>query len=182
MRWQVHGERSVYDSAWMQMVLVDVEPPDGDRFEHHIVRFPQPAAGVIVHDPDRGVLLLWRHRFSTDSWGWELPAGRVEAGEALDVAARREVLEETGWEPGPVEHLLTFHPANGVSDLVFHVFLAHEATHRGAPSDPHEAERIDWLPVQQVRAELAAGRVLDGLSVAGLAYAFAVGRLDPADP
>lgn len=177
MRWEVHGERSIYDSPWMRMVLVDVEPPGGERFDHHIVRFPQPAAGVIVHDPSRGVLLLWRHRFSTDSWGWELPAGRVEEGEDLEAAARREVLEETGWAPGPVEHLLTFHPANGVTDLAFHVYLAGEATQVGEPSDPHEAERIEWVPVDQVRAELAAGRVLDGLSVAGLAFALAVGRL-----
>jgi 8-oxo-dGTP pyrophosphatase MutT (NUDIX family) len=180
MRWDVHGERDIYDSPWMRMVLVDVEPPGGDRFDHHLVRFPQPAAGVIVHDPDRGILLLWRHRFSTDTWGWEVPAGRVDAGEAIDVAARREVLEETGWRCGPVEHLMTFHPASGVTDLAFHVFLAHAATRAGEPVDVHEAERVEWLPVEQVRAELAAGRVLDGLSVAGLAFAFALGHLDVA--
>ena len=45
------------------------------------------------------MLLLWRHRFITDTWGWEIPAGRVEAGEALEDAARREAIEETGWAP-----------------------------------------------------------------------------------
>lgn len=177
MRWAVHGERDVYASAWMRTVLVDVEPPGGTRFEHHVVRFPLPAAGTIVADADRGVLMLWRHRFAVDRWGWELPAGRVEAGEDLADAARREVLEETGWRPGPVEHLLSFHPAAGVADLEFHVYMAHEAEWVGEPSDPHEAERIEWLPVERVRAELAAGNVGDGLSVAGLAFAFAFGHL-----
>ena len=39
VRWTVHGERYVYDSDWMSMALVDVEVPDGPRFEHHVVRF-----------------------------------------------------------------------------------------------------------------------------------------------
>ena len=75
MRWTVHGERRLYDSEWMRLVLVDVEVPGVERFDHHVVRYPQPASGTVVHDPDRGVLLLWRHRFITDTWGWEIPAG-----------------------------------------------------------------------------------------------------------
>ncbi|MEZ5141277.1 MAG: NUDIX domain-containing protein [Acidimicrobiales bacterium] len=87
MRWTVHGERTIYDSPWVRLTLVDVEVPDGDRFEHHVVRFPRSAAGVVVHDPGRGVLLLWRHRFITDTWGWEVPAGWVEEAESVEAAA-----------------------------------------------------------------------------------------------
>ena len=100
MRWTVHGERAIYSSAWVNLHLVDVEIPDGPRFEHHVVRMPFPAVGTVVHEADRGVLLLYRHRFITDTWGWEIPAGRAEEGESLEEAARRECLEETGWEPG----------------------------------------------------------------------------------
>ena len=52
------------------------------------------------------VLLLWRHRFVTDTWGWEVPAGRVDASETAMQAAQRETLEETGWRIAPqcVEH------------------------------------------------------------------------------
>jgi len=70
MRWTVHGERTLYDNEWLRLTLVDVEIPDGERFEHHVVRVPNQAAGTVVHDADRGVLLLWRHRFITDTWGW----------------------------------------------------------------------------------------------------------------
>ena len=75
MRWIVHGERALYSSPWVGLRMVDVEIPGGERFEHHVVRVPRQAAGCVVHDPDRGVLLLWRHRFITDTWGWEIPAG-----------------------------------------------------------------------------------------------------------
>src|SRR3982751_1004083 len=105
MRWTVHGSRSIYTSDWVGLDLVDVEAPVGARFEHHVVRMPADAAGTVVHDPDRGVLLLWRHRFITDTWGGEIPAGRLDPGEDAAEAAAREVLEETGWRPGPLTPL-----------------------------------------------------------------------------
>jgi len=176
MEWTVHGERQLYESEWLALVLTDVEIPDGPRFEHHVVRVPAPAVGTIVADEGR-VLLLWRHRFITDTWGWEIPAGRVEPGEPLEVAARRECAEETGWEPGPLEAVAAFHPSNGLSDQTFHVFVGRGAAHRGAPSDPSEAARIEWVAVDEVRRLLRDGQVTDGLSFAGLAYGFAFGLL-----
>ena len=53
MEWTVHGERMVYDNEWMRVALVDVELPSGARFEHHVLRMPAQAAGVIVDDADQ---------------------------------------------------------------------------------------------------------------------------------
>jgi len=173
MEWTVHGERMVYDNEWMGVALVDVELPSGARFEHHVLRMPAEAAGVVVDDPDRGVLLLWRHRFITDTWGWELPAGRVDEGETPREAGARETLEETGWRPGPLEPLVSYFPHNGTSDATFNVFLATAATYVGDPVDTDEADRIVWVTWDEVRAEIAAGRVHDGLSLTGLLYRLA---------
>jgi 8-oxo-dGTP pyrophosphatase MutT (NUDIX family) len=177
VRWIVHGERAVYQSPWVGLSLVDVEVPGGERFEHHVVRATAPAAGCVVTDPARGVLLLWRHRFITDSWGWEIPAGRVDDGERPDEAAVREVLEETGWEPGPPEPLVRYQPSNGLSDQVFHLFRCAGARHVGDPTDPGEAERIEWVPVDEVRAAVLAGQVPDGLSLTALLWCFTAGVL-----
>ena len=178
MRWTVHGERTIYSSPWVNLHLVDVEIPDGPRFEHHVVRMPFPAGGALAHDPERGLLLLHRHRFITDTWGWELPAGRAEAGETLEEAARRECLEETGWAPGPLHHLVTYQYAHGVSDGRFALFLAEGATQLGPPTDTAEADRIEWLPVADVRSMVASGEVIDGLSLTALLWVFAFGLLD----
>lgn len=175
MRWTLHGERAIYESEWVRLTLADVELPSGPRFEHHVVRLPQGAAGVVVADPERGVLLLWRHRFITDTWGWEVPAGRIDPGELPAEAAAREVLEETGWRPGPLEHLTTYHPLNGSSDATFHIFRSAGAVAVGAPSDPDEAERVDWLSWEQVREEIAAHRLTDGLSLTAVLWVMALG-------
>lgn len=170
MKWDVHGERAVYDSDWVRLTLADVELPDGHRFDHHVVRMPAAASGVVVTDPDRGVLLLWRHRFITDTWGWEIPAGRIDPGETPEQAGARETLEETGWRPGPLRPLTTYHPLNGTSDATFHLFTADGAVHEGEPSDPYESERIEWVPWTKVLEEIAAGRVTDGLSLTALLW------------
>ena len=171
MEWTVHGERSIYTSEWMDLNMVDVEIPGDRRFEHHVVRFPNPAAGTVIHHPDRGILLLWRHRFVTDTWGWELPAGGADPGESLEAAAVREAIEEAGWRPIDPRLMLTYHPINGAVDQTFAVFFAPDAEEVGAPTDPSEAERIEWVPVDRVREELVAGRVTDGMSVTGLLWA-----------
>src|SRR5688500_14273748 len=104
LRWTVFGERAIYDNPWVRLVLVDVEPPHGERFEHHVVRLQRVVLVVVLDDHDR-VLMMWRHRFATDEWGWELPGGIVDPGEDPAATARREVEEETGWRPGPLEPL-----------------------------------------------------------------------------
>ena len=173
MRWNVHGERSLYESEWVNLRLVDVEIPDGPRFEHHVVRVPYPAVAVVVHDPDRGLLMMWRHRFISDVWGWEIPAGRVDEGETLEDAAARETLEETGWRPGPLRHIVGYRPTIGLSDQRFHVFLADGATHVGEPTDQSESERIEWLSLEDARAALDRGEIVDGFTITGLLWVLA---------
>jgi 8-oxo-dGTP pyrophosphatase MutT (NUDIX family) len=177
VKWTVHGERSVYESDWVRLVLTDVEIPDVGRFEHHVVRMPNFAAGTIVHDPERGVLLLWRHRFITDTWGWEIPAGGIDPGETPEAAAVRETIEETGWQPSALRPLVRYHPTNGLSDQVFNLFVAGGATHIGEPSDPGEAERIEWVPVPELRRLVRDGHMLDGMSLTAVCYALAFGEL-----
>jgi 8-oxo-dGTP pyrophosphatase MutT (NUDIX family) len=177
MRWTVHGERAIYESEWIRLALADIEIPGGPRFEHHVIRAPQKAAGVVVHDPDRGVLLLWRHRFITDTWGWEIPAGRIDAGETPAEAAAREVLEETGWRPGQLTHLHDYHPSNGISDQTFHLYAAAGAHYVGEPTDTSESERIEWLPVADLRERVRLGEMTDGLSLTAVLFALTFGPL-----
>ncbi len=170
MRWTVHGERALYESEWMTLTLVDVELPSGKRFEHHVLRIPDEAAAAVVFDPNRGVLMLWRHRFVTDSSGWELPAGRLDAGETPEQAAARETLEETGWRPSALRRLGSYFPLTGAVSQRFHVFVADGAEHERDP-DPDEAERVEWLPVPRLRELIRTEGIGDGLTLTGLLWA-----------
>src|SRR6204780_3813178 len=114
MRWTVQGEQPLYQDEWLAIPRAGGELPDGRRLEHRLIRTPPGAGCVVVRDGR--VLLLWRHRFITGSWGWEIPLGKIDPGEDLAHAAARETEEETGWRPGPLTPLLNVEPTAGLSE------------------------------------------------------------------
>ncbi|MBE9375594.1 NUDIX hydrolase [Saccharopolyspora sp. HNM0983] len=159
--WRVHGERTIYDNRYVRLGLVDVEPPDGRRFEHHVVHLDRVAVALIVNERDE-VLMLWRYRFATDEWGYELLGGLVEGDEASTATALREASEESGWEPvGDAEHLVSFEPIPGMVTSRFDVFLWRGAKHVGDPTDEEEAGTVEWVPLERV-VELTRERKLLG--------------------
>ncbi|MGD3105517.1 NUDIX domain-containing protein [Streptomyces sp. YGL11-2] len=169
MQWKTYGERQIYTNPWVNLCLVDVEQPDGRRWEHHVVRLRHLAVAAVVND-QREVLMMWRHRFITDSWAWELPMGLIEEGESPDAAAAREVEEETGWRPGPMKPLIYAEPANGITDSQHYVFRADGATHIGAPTEKNESDRIEWVPLDRVRAMIDRREIVSSGSLVGLLY------------
>jgi 8-oxo-dGDP phosphatase len=161
MQWTVHGRRVIYDSPWISLDLVDVEQPDGQRYEQHVVRMARPVAGTAITRDGR-VLLIRRHRHVTNTWGWEIPSGRIEEGETPEHAAAREAEEETGWRPGPLRLLVASQPSNGSVDAVHHLFHADSAEHTGPPTDTSEAERIEWVPLGEIRGLIVKGEIVSG--------------------
>jgi hypothetical protein len=79
-RWRAFGERAIYDDPEVWLGQVDVALPGGERAWQHVVRMHRPAAVVLLGERER-VLLLRRHRFIVDRWGWELPGGLVDEDE-----------------------------------------------------------------------------------------------------
>ena len=155
------GQRQVYDSAWVQLDLVDVQTSGGARFEHHVVRLGRIAIALIVNEREEA-LMLWRHRFATDQWGYELLGGLIEDGEEPAVTAAREAREESGWQPlGEPEPLIAFEPLPGQVIAPIEVFLWRQAKRVGAPADPDEIGRVEWVPLARV-GELASQQQLLG--------------------
>nr|WP_238355487.1 NUDIX domain-containing protein [Kribbella sandramycini] len=154
----------------MSVRRLDVEQPDGERVPYDAVRLSDVAAAVVTNADDQ-VLLLWRHRFLTDTWAWELPMGIVEAGEAPIAAAAREVEEETGWRPGPLTELIRSQPGAGIMDAVHHVFRATSATRIGDPTERNESDRIEWIPLADVPALIARREIVSAITLVGLQQA-----------
>jgi len=179
-RWRTFGERTIYDSPWVWLGQVDVELPGGERIWHHVVRLNQ-AVGMALLDGHDRVLLLWRHRFIPDRWGWELPGGMVDDGEEPADAARRELEEETGYRAGRVEHLVTFQPLAGLADSERAVFTGRDPERVGEPTDTSESARIEWVPLASVPGLIASGQIWTGGSLVGLLYLLGQGTSPAGD-
>lgn len=170
MRWKVHGRRTMYESDWINVYLDDVELPDGTHIDHHVLTMPKASQTAIVlnHDRDQ-VLLIWRHRFITDEWGWEVPAGWVEPGEEPEAAIRREILEETGHQVKHSKRMIEYDAIPGLSTMHFTSWLADGAKKVAEPNDL-ETERTQWHSVSSLRDLLQQGAVTDGPSLLAISY------------
>src|SRR5262249_45883693 len=152
--WRTFGERTVYDNRWVRLGLVDVEAPNGERWEYHVVHLDRIAVALIVDDQDR-VLMSWRYRFVTGQWGDGLLGGLGEGGEAAVGTAAGGAGEESGWGPvGAPERLVGFEPLPGQVTAPVEVFLWRGAERIGEPTDTEEVGRVEWVPLSRV-SELA---------------------------
>lgn len=165
--WTIHGERVVDDTRRAVLSIVDVELPDGVRFEQYVLRVPSAAVVIVLDDSER-VLMLWRHRFVVGRWVWELPGGYLDPGEEPMVCAAREVEEETGWRPRGMQELIAFQPMVGTIDQQNHVYLARGADFTGSAPDVNEVERIAWIPLDEVQHHIDDGTIVGAGSIAGL--------------
>jgi 8-oxo-dGTP pyrophosphatase MutT (NUDIX family) len=147
MRWTIHSERDLYRDQWVHLATADVELPDGRHLDHRIIRTAAPGAGLIIVDNGR-VLLMWRHRFITNSYGWEIPHGSIRPGENPADAAAREAEEETGWRPHrPLRPLVYTQPSPGLMTSE-RPAIRHRPGH-AAPTLPHTkhlARRVAAAP------------------------------------
>lgn len=167
MKWTVHSERPVYENPWLQVHLADVELPNGRHLDHYLIR-QRPVVVVAMLDNEDRVLMLWRHRFIPDAWGWELPAGVVDTDDELTAHAAREAEEETGWRPLDLRPLLTARPGGGLSDAIHHVYWTDQAKHIGDPEDDFESTKIEWVPLHDVPALVDRGEIQEASTVAAL--------------
>lgn len=172
--WRVHGERSLYESEWVRLGLVDVELPDGSRFEHHALWMPAAAMTALLNDEGTHLLLMWRHRFVPDLWNWELPGGLIDEGEEPAQTAAREIEEETGYRPRALEHLVTFEPMIGMLQCPHYVFLGRGAVRVGEPTERTEMQRMEWIPLVNLPALISEGKIRNSGTLVAVLHVLAI--------
>jgi ADP-ribose pyrophosphatase len=148
--------------------------PDGRRVSFHAVRVPSVAYILPLLDDGR-VVLLRQYRPVVRAQLWELPAGTIEAGESPEACARRELVEEAGYDAGRLEPLGEALADPGLTDERIYLFLARDLrpAARGLDADEH----IEVLPVALAEAYRMAdaGEILDAGTLIAL-YRFRSGR------
>jgi ADP-ribose pyrophosphatase len=143
--------------------------PGGVRADRDIVVHPGSVVVLPIFE-DRRVLLIRQYRHTVGEFLWELVAGRKEPDETPGVAARRELLEETGYTARRLRKLLHIIPTPGFVNEWMWIFAA-EGLVEGA-AQPEEDEKIAprIFTLKQIDAMIRSGRLRDAKSIAGLLY------------
>ncbi|CCH80476.1 NTP pyrophosphohydrolase (modular protein) [Nostocoides japonicum T1-X7] len=138
MPWPVTSSRVAYENRWIRVIEDRVLTPDGRPGLFGVIEVRQPAVFVVALTDAEEVLLVEIDRHTVGP-SWEVPAGGTDGEEPL-VAARRELLEETGFVASSWTPIGRMEALNGVSRAPEIVFLATGLRRSAGDStaEPHE--------------------------------------------
>ena len=144
-----------------------VVDPSGFEIRRAIVHHHGSAVMMAVDDRKR-VLLVRQYRVPARAYLWELPAGRLDAGETPLRAAKRELVEETGYRAKHWKKLVTFFPSPGYVAEKMTIFLATGL--KEGKATPMEDERIEtrWFTQKEIEDGIRSGKIIDAKTMIGL--------------
>ncbi len=163
-----------YTGRVISLDVDEVRFPDGSIGSLEMVRHPGASAIVPLLDTDADdpeVLLIRQYRYAAEGYLYEIPAGRLDAGESPLECARRELREETGYRATRVEPLFTMFTTPGFTDEKIHLFLA---TGLVAGESAREADEfMELVPTKLSRAlsMIEQGEIQDAKTALALLYA-----------
>jgi ADP-ribose pyrophosphatase len=136
----VHGTRPIYKGRILNLRVDDVEYSNGHRAEIEVIEH-RGGVAVIAMPTARTIVLVRQFRPAIGRAMWEVPAGKLEAGEDPLACATRELIEETGYRAQRLRKLWTFYTAPGFCTELMHLFVAEDLS-AGKPA-PEDSEQIE---------------------------------------
>lgn len=163
---KVISSRRRYHSSLFTVTEDHAKDPSGFEIRRSIVHHAGSAVMMAV-DKRRRILLVRQYRLPAQKYLWELPAGKVDPGEKPLQAAKRELVEETGYRAQRWKKLISFYPSPGYVSEKMTIFLATGLT--PGPPQPMHDERIEtrWYPAQQVERMIRGNTIQDGKTIVG---------------
>ena len=154
----------------LEMVTEEVRLPNGRTTALDLIRHPGASAVVPFLDPER-VLLIRQYRYAAGGTLYEVPAGKLDAGEAPETCARRELEEETGYRAARFERLATIWTTPGFTDERIHLFAARELSPGTQRLDHDELIELVPMPLDEALRLVWAGEIADAKTALALVHA-----------
>lgn len=169
---------TIYRGKYLTFRLDTVERTDGSRAQREVVGHPGAVAILAIDDQDR-VLMVRQYRAPAGRVMLEVPAGTLDIDQATgavedpNLAAPRELEEETGYRAGSLRRLTSFWTAPGFATELMHLYLATDLS----PADdgrlgPDEDERLELehVPIAAALAAVDRGEIADAKSILALLW------------
>ena len=153
------SSRTVYRGPVFWVTTDHVDEPGGVRVRRDVVRHSGSVVVLAVDDSRSAprILLERQYRHAATEYLWELPAGRIDPGEPALKAAKRELLEETGYTAARWRRVLHFYASPGFVAETMTVYLA-----TGLCAGQAQPEEDEIIYKRMVPLTTAVGMVIRG--------------------
>lgn len=166
------SSQRIYSGRVLNLDVDQVRFPDGSLGALELIRHSGAAAVVPLldppHDPDPRILLIRQYRYAADTFLYEIPAGRLDAGELPVECARRELREEAGCGAEAFESLGGFFTTPGFIDEFIHLFVATGLTRGNAKPERDEFIHPESHTLQDGLRMIDRGQIVDAKTMIGL--------------
>jgi ADP-ribose pyrophosphatase len=179
---RVLSSRVSYQGPVFSVTTDEVEEPGGLRARRDVIRHSGSivvlAVDVLaVDDPKKAarkaeprILLERQYRHAAQSMMWELPAGRIDDGETSLTAAKRELLEETGYTARHWKRILHFYASPGFLDETMTIYLARGLQAGKAQPEADEMIATRFFTLSEAKRMALNGRIRDAKTISGILW------------
>lgn len=169
---RVLSSREAYRGPVFWVTTDDVLEPSGVRVRRDVVRHSGSVVVLAVRNGRNGpeVLLEKQYRHAAQSFLYELPAGRIDSGEDHLKAAKRELLEETGYSAKNWKRILRFWASPGFVAEAMSLYLATNLIQGNAEPEEDEVIEIGFVPLKKAVSMVLRGRIQDAKTIAGVLW------------
>ncbi len=155
----ISSER-LLDGKLLRVQSDQVRLPDGgESYREYVIH---PGAVMVAAFVDESTLVFeHQYRYPVRRHFIELPAGKIDPGEAHAETARRELLEETGYTAAHWQHAITMHAGIGYSNEIIELYVARDLSFVGHQRDQGEFLEVFTMSVEEAVAMVGSGEITD---------------------
>jgi len=164
------SSKEAYRGSAFWVSTDEILEPSGIRVRRDIVHHTGSVVILAVEDNRSGpkILLERQYRHAAQQFLWELPAGRIDEGENELKAAKRELLEETGFTARNWKRILKFYVSPGFVAETMSVYLATNLISGTAQPEADEVIEVRFVPLPEALRMVLAGKIKDAKTISGV--------------
>ena len=166
--WKIISDDEIYNNNWIKLNHYNVINPNGGEGVYGKVHFKNIAIGIIPIDENNNTWLVGQYRFPLNKYSWEIPEGGCPLNENPLNAAKRELLEETGFVAEDWKQILTLHLSNSVTDEFSIIYIARNLKQFKAQPEETELLQIKKIKIEETFKMIENNEITDAVSVAAL--------------
>lgn len=169
-KWKILQSKMVLDHRWCQVRQDEIELPNGKIIDDYFVSIKPDIAMVLPVTSSQEIIFVRQYRHAVGEFFLELPAGLFDpAQESAEVAATRELQEETGYIAQQISKIATIYDKPSKDTNQIHLFLAKNVIKAGEQNlDNTEEIEVVFIPVESVVDKISQGEISVAGSIAAI--------------